>query len=122
MQADVGDARVRRCCGDSSIPLSTNPTVLLLLTPIRECILPTTMNRMAKGHRAWAMAIVGLMLTQTAGWPWGRTGHRVSAIMAESRLTPTALAAVRSLLESGKSLADASTWADEQREVRGIGP
>ena len=55
-------------------------------------------------------------------WSWGRTGHRVSAMMAESRLTPAALAAVRSLLEPGESLADASTWADEQREVPRSGP
>jgi hypothetical protein len=62
------------------------------------------------------------MLTQTAAWPWSRTGHRVSAIMAESRLAPAALATVRSLLEPSETLADASTWADEQREVPKSGP
>ena len=55
-------------------------------------------------------------------WSWDRTGHRVSAMMAELRLTPAALAAVCSLLKPGEALADASTWADEQREVLGIGP
>jgi len=49
-------------------------------------------------------------------------GHRVSATMAQSRLTPAALAAVRGLLEPGETLADASTWADEQREVPRSGP
>jgi len=49
-------------------------------------------------------------------WPWGRTGYRVSSMMAESRLTPVTLAAVRSLLDPGESLPDASTWADQQRE------
>jgi hypothetical protein len=46
---------------------------------------------------------------------WGRIGHRVSARLAEARLSPAARAAVRDLLEPGESLADASTWADEHR-------
>jgi hypothetical protein len=37
--------------------------------------------------------------------------------MAEERLTPAALAAVRAILGPGVSLADVSTWADEQREI-----
>jgi hypothetical protein len=43
-------------------------------------------------------------------------------MMAESRLTPAALTAVRCLLELGESLADASVWADEQREMPRSGP
>ena len=54
-------------------------------------------------------------------WSWGRLGHRVAARMAEDRLTPRALAAVHDLLGPGVSLADISTWADEQREVLGSG-
>jgi nuclease S1 len=50
-------------------------------------------------------------------WAWGRVGHRAAARMAESRLTPSALAAVHALLGPGVSVADASTWADEQREI-----
>src|SRR5579883_2551325 len=51
---------------------------------------------------------------------WGRLGHRASARLAESRLTPRARAAVLDLLEPGESLADASTWADDySREIRG---
>jgi len=69
-----------------------------------------------------AAGIALLLLMPGAVWPWGRTGHRVSAMMAESRLTPAASAAVRGLLEPGESLADASTWADEQREVPRSGP
>jgi hypothetical protein len=42
--------------------------------------------------------------------------------MAESKLTPRALAAVRDLLGPGVTLADISTWADEQRDVPGSGP
>ncbi len=71
---------------------------------------------------AEVVAVIAFMLTPGIVWPWGRTGHRVSAMMAESRLTPAALAAVRGLLEPGESLADASTWADEQREVPRTGP
>jgi hypothetical protein len=48
-------------------------------------------------------------------WGWGRIGHRVAGKIADSRLTPTARAAVASLLEPGESLADVSTWADEVR-------
>jgi hypothetical protein len=47
-------------------------------------------------------------------------GHRASARLAESRLSPRARAMIRELLEPGESLADASTWADENsREIRG---
>ena len=82
------------------------------------------MSRRRSGrHRAWvAVGIALLLLIPGAAWPWGRMGHRVSGMMAESRLTPAALAAVRSLLEPGETLADASTWADEQREVPKSGP
>jgi len=68
------------------------------------------------------VAIAVILFAPLSLWPWGRTGHRVSAMVAESRLTPVAAAAVRSLLEPGESLADASTWADEQREEPRSGP
>jgi nuclease S1 len=46
--------------------------------------------------------------------------HRASARLVESRLSPQARAVVRDLLEPGESLADASTWADENsREIPG---
>jgi len=51
---------------------------------------------------------------------WGRVGHRASAKLAESRLSQEARAAIHHLLEPGESLADASTWADENsREISG---
>lgn len=65
--------------------------------------------------------VVTLVLTPSA-WSWGRIGHRVAAQMAESRLTPQALAAVHDLLGPGVTLADISTWADEQRDIPGSGP
>ncbi len=49
---------------------------------------------------------------------WGATAHRVTAAIAESRLSPEARAQVRALLASG-GLVEASTWADE---VRGLEP
>jgi hypothetical protein len=53
---------------------------------------------------------------------WGRAAHRASARLAESRLTPEAKALVRSLLDEGESIADASTMADENsRDIPGSG-
>jgi nuclease S1 len=51
---------------------------------------------------------------------WGPRGHRASAKLAESRLSPRAKAIMRDLLEPGESLADASTWSDENsRDIPG---
>jgi nuclease S1 len=51
---------------------------------------------------------------------WGRMGHRASARFTESRLSLQARTIIRDLLEPGESLADASTWADENsREIPG---
>jgi hypothetical protein len=51
---------------------------------------------------------------------WGRMAHRASAHLAYSRLSPRTQAIIRDLLEPGESLADASTWADENsREIPG---
>ncbi len=52
-------------------------------------------------------------------YSWGPIGHRVTARFAEERLTARARAAVYGLLEPETRLEDASTWADEQREIRG---
>ena len=46
---------------------------------------------------------------------WGREGHRLTALVAQEHLSPTAEANVRYLL--GKdTLADVAPWADEYRE------
>jgi hypothetical protein len=42
--------------------------------------------------------------------------HRASTRLAESRLTPKARTLIRQLLDPGESLADASTWADENSQ------
>src|ERR1700760_5019780 len=55
---------------------------------------------------------------------WGAIGHRTVGRIAESHLTPKALAGVHDLLGS-ESLADVSTWADEVRskpEYKQTGP
>jgi hypothetical protein len=70
-----------------------------------------------------ALAAVLLLFVPDRASAWGRIGHRVAAKVAEARLTPNARAAVRALLESGESLADASTWADEvRRDLPETGP
>ena len=51
----------------------------------------------------------------TPAYAWGKVGHRVISQIAEKHLTPRAKAAIVALLEPGESLADASTWADENR-------
>jgi hypothetical protein len=50
-------------------------------------------------------------------WAWGRMAHRAATRLAETRLTPQARAVIRELLEPGESLADASTWADENNRA-----
>ena len=61
-----------------------------------------------------------VLIPRGAALAWGRLGHRASAKLADSRLSPRACAIIRELLEPGESLADASTWADEHsREIPG---
>ena len=75
------------------------------------------------GRRLTLIALMfGALVAATArpAGAWGRLGHRASARLAESRLSPRARAVVADLLEPGESLADASTWADEHsRDIRG---
>jgi hypothetical protein len=69
---------------------------------------------------SWLSAAVTLSIILYApafSWSWGTIGHRVSARLAESRLTPSTLAAVKELLGSRTHLADISTWADMQSEI-----
>ena len=69
-------------------------------------------------HRPWfitALSIVICFQVTTPAWAWGRLGHRVISKFAEKKLTPKAKAAIAALLDEGESIADASTWADENR-------
>ncbi len=78
-----------------------------------------TVGIRGKKNHLWIagpIALLGVLLAPGTVWSWGRIGHRVSARLAEVRLTPTALAAVRNLLD-GQSLVDIADWADEQRQI-----
>jgi len=83
-------------------------------------------HRESGEKRAWriatASALAALMMAAPA-WGWGRLGHRLAGRIAEDRLTPAALKAVREILAPGESLADVSTWADDyRRDHRETGP
>src|ERR1035437_3336941 len=69
----------------------------------------------------------------SAVWAWGCEGHQVVALIAERNLTPHALAMVKQILNDGPidpsldrycknggvdAMADASTWADDIRNLR----
>jgi hypothetical protein len=53
--------------------------------------------------------------TATPAFASGRLGHRVISRIAEKNLNPIAKAAIAALLDEGESIADASSWADENR-------
>jgi hypothetical protein len=70
-------------------------------------------------------AAVALLVVGAASpcWTWGPVGHRVITKLAERHLTERAQAEIRTPLEPGESMADASTWADEIRgKVRRTAP
>lgn len=74
------------------------------------------------GWIALLLAALTVVVLPRSAWAWGRNGHRAATRLAESRLTPEARAIIRDLLEPGESLADASTWADENsRSIPGSG-
>jgi hypothetical protein len=65
-----------------------------------------------------ALLLIGFAVPQ--GWAWGREGHRLTALVAESYLTPETKAQVALLLhadsKSKETLADVAPWADEYRQ------
>ncbi len=54
-----------------------------------------------------------LSMTQQ-GWAWGREGHRLTALVAETYLTPETKAQIAELLHK-ESLAEVAPWADTYR-------
>ena len=68
-------------------------------------------------------AVAGLLLMGFAvqpSWGWGREGHRLTALVAETYLTPETKAQVALLLgadsKSKETLAEIAPWADEYRQ------
>jgi hypothetical protein len=73
-----------------------------------------------KVRNSLIIAILALMAILAAPgplWSWGRQGHRASSMLAESRLTPGAEAAIRKLLGPSGDLVDISAWADQQKRI-----
>jgi nuclease S1 len=70
-----------------------------------------------QSKRIAVAALMAILAAPGSLWSWGRMGHRASAMLAESRLTPGARATIRQLLKPGEDLADISTWADQQKEI-----
>lgn len=66
--------------------------------------------------RAAVIGVAALALAHPV-FAWGDKGHRVAAIVAETRLTPAAREAVRSLIGPSR-LRDVAMWADHIRRDR----
>ena len=70
-------------------------------------------------RRSSSVVSLTLLFARLDGSPalaWGRIGHRLISRITEKHLTPEVKAAIAALLEPGESLADASMWADENRD------
>ena len=65
------------------------------------------------------LVLTAALLCSGSAFGWGRDGHRIVALLAESGLTPQARAEVDMLLdgEAEPTLAAVSTWADEIRDT-----
>jgi hypothetical protein len=71
--------------------------------------------RQTLGCSAWVLLVTGVVLGpgRPAG-AWGPHGHRIATRVAESRLSPSARAAIRGLLHEGDTLVGESNWADHE--------
>ncbi|MDE1162845.1 MAG: S1/P1 nuclease [Acidobacteriaceae bacterium] len=67
--------------------------------------------------RQAAVATLMFALATEPTWAWGRDGHRITALVAESYLTPSAKAAIAELLH-GQRISDIASWPDEIRSSR----
>ncbi len=61
------------------------------------------------------LAVASLFAAAGTTFGWGRIGHRASARLTDSLLTPKTKQAIAAILDNGESLADASLWPDEHR-------
>lgn len=64
------------------------------------------------------VALALLLIQRPDAFAWGPEGHSIVAELAQRRLTPTALAAVKQILGGELSLASLASWADDVREQR----
>lgn len=62
--------------------------------------------------------ILQISFLPTPAWAWGAQGHRITGRVAEAFLTPRARIATQELL-GGETLADASTWMDQEKRHLG---
>ncbi len=76
------------------------------------------MRTIRKRLTCLSLAAILATVSPATSLGWGRVGHRTSARLCETLLTPATKAAIRDLLEPGESLADASIWPDEIRRER----
>src|ERR671920_441081 len=64
--------------------------------------------------RILGAAIAATLLVPTPAFAWGKTGHRVTAAVADPHLSGLARAHIREIL-GAESLAEAANWPDEMR-------
>ncbi len=73
--------------------------------------------RPAASYLTCLFVLVAALLAPAPAGAWGRDAHRIVADLAQARLNPVARAEVARLLtlEPAATLADVSSWADDQR-------
>jgi hypothetical protein len=59
--------------------------------------------------------VLALILSSSTGFPWGREGHQVVALIAEKYMTARALSKAGDLLD-GSAVDAVASWADEYRQ------
>ena len=64
-----------------------------------------------------AAATAGLLASPALAW--GKTGHRVVAAIAETKLSGLSRAKIEEILDPGESLDEAANWPDEMRAAPG---
>jgi hypothetical protein len=77
-------------------------------------LLQATSVRLRPAFCSLAMAVTLTLAVPPAAQAWGPHGHRITAGVAEARLTPAARTAVRALLHEGDRLVDIANWADQE--------
>jgi len=65
------------------------------------------------------MVMLTALVAPAPAWAWGKTGHRVTAAIAEDLLSPTAKSEIRRLL-GRETLSEAAVWPDFMRSHRSV--